>query len=116
MRTDNVGIVKRKMSKMELLDNLLAEITPEQQARTDRKMRIACIIDDAMKAKGLGKKQFADKVGRKLSEITKWLSGTHNFTIETLSDIENVLEIRILYLSNRRKSAIHTRTSIPVAI
>ena len=41
---------------MALLDNLLSEITPEQKARTDRKMRIACIIDDAMKAKGFGKK------------------------------------------------------------
>ncbi len=88
---------------MALLDNLLAEITPEQQARTDRKMRIACIIDDAMKAKGLGKKQFADKVGRKPSEITKWLSGTHNFTVETIADIERVLGVRILNLSSRTK-------------
>lgn len=69
-----------------------------------------------MKAKGLGKKQFAGKVGRKSSEITKWLSGTHNFMIETLADIENVLEIRILNLSNRRKSVIHTGIFIPVAI
>jgi transcriptional regulator with XRE-family HTH domain len=83
---------------MGILDNLLAEITPEQQARTDRKMRIASIIDDAMKAKGFGKKQFADKVGRKPSEITKWLSGTHNFTIETIADIERVLGVRILNL------------------
>jgi ribosome-binding protein aMBF1 (putative translation factor) len=80
---------------MALLDNLLAEITPEQQARTDCKMRIACIIDNTMKAKGLGKKQFADKVGRKPSEITKWLSGTHSFTIETIADIERVLGIII---------------------
>jgi ribosome-binding protein aMBF1 (putative translation factor) len=97
---------------MTLLDNLLAEITPEQQARTDRKMRIACIIDDAMKAKGLGKKQFADKVGRKPSEITKWLSGTHNFTIETLSDIERVLGVRIFNLSNRNKSKTDVNSNI----
>jgi transcriptional regulator with XRE-family HTH domain len=97
---------------MALLDNLLAEITPEQQARTDRKMRIACIIDDTMKAKGYDKKQFADKVGRKPSEITKWLSGTHNFTIETLSDIERVLGVRILNLSNRNKSKPNTSGNI----
>ncbi len=101
---------------MKLLDNLLAEITPEQQARADRKIRIARIIDDAMKAKGLGKKQFADKVGRKPSEITKWLSGTHNFTIETLADIERVLEIRILNLTNRRKQNTNASTSIPTTV
>lgn len=85
---------------MTLLDNLLAEITSAQQTDTDRKMRIASIINDAMRAKGLGKKQFADKVGRKPSKITKWLSGTHNFTIETLADIEKVLNIEILNLIN----------------
>ena len=41
---------------MTLLDNLLEEITPKQQARTDCKMRIATIIDEAMKTRGLGKK------------------------------------------------------------
>jgi ribosome-binding protein aMBF1 (putative translation factor) len=95
---------------MALLDTLLVEITPEQQARTDRKMRIASIIDDAMKTTGFGKKQFADKVGRKLSEITKWLSGTHNFTIETLVDIERVLGVRILNLKAKSNSNITVST------
>jgi transcriptional regulator with XRE-family HTH domain len=86
------------MANMTLLDNLLEEITPEQQARTDCKMRIATIIDGVMKSEEINKKQFADKIGRKPSDITKWLSGTHNFTIETLMDIEQVLKIRILNL------------------
>ena len=89
---------------MTLLDNLLEEITPKQQARTDCKMRIATIIDEAMKTRGLGKKQFAEKLGSKPFEITKWLSGTHNFTIEILMNIEQVLKIRILNVSNKRKS------------
>jgi ribosome-binding protein aMBF1 (putative translation factor) len=81
---------------MTLLDNLLAEITPEEQARTDRKMHIASIIADALTAKGMAKQQFAQKVGRKPSEITKWLSGTHNFTLDTLTDIEQVLNIKLI--------------------
>ncbi|MEA5426861.1 helix-turn-helix domain-containing protein [Arcicella lustrica] len=88
---------------MALLDDLLAEITPEQQARTDRKMRIAVMIADAMQAKNLGRKQFADKIGRRPSEITKWLSGTHNFTVETIADIERTLNIKIFNLSNKNK-------------
>ena len=86
---------------MAILENLLAEITPEEQARTDRKMRIAAIIADALTAKNFGKKQFAEKLGRKPSEVTKWLSGTHNFTIDTLTDIEQVLGIKLL--SDKRK-------------
>ena len=87
---------------MTLVDNLLAQITPEEQARTDRKMRIASIIADALTAKGLAKKQFAQKVGRKPSEVSKWLSGTHNFTLDTLTDIEQVLNIKLI--TDKRKS------------
>lgn len=88
---------------MALLDNLLAEITPEEQARTDRKMRIASIIADTLTEKGMAKKEFAQKVGRKPSEITKWLSGTHNFTLDTLTDIEQVLNIKLI--TDKRKVA-----------
>jgi ribosome-binding protein aMBF1 (putative translation factor) len=92
---------------MTLLDDLLAQITPEEQARTDRKMRIASIIADALVAKGMAKKQFAQKVGRKPSEITnrpvaRWLSGTHNFTLDTLTDIEQVLNIKLI--TDKRKT------------
>jgi ribosome-binding protein aMBF1 (putative translation factor) len=94
--------IKNKI--MALLDNLLAEITPEEQARTDRKMRITSIIADAITAKGMAKKQFAQKVGRKPSEITKWLSGTHNFTLDTLTDIEQVLNIKLII--DKRKTQV----------
>ncbi len=88
---------------MALLDILLAEISPEIQAHTDRKMRLAAVLDDSIKLKGWNKKEFAVKVGRKPSEISKWLSGTHNFTVETLTDIEGVLGIELLNLSGKRK-------------
>ena len=32
-----------------------------------------------------GRFKFAEALGRRPSEITKWLSGEHNFTIATLS-------------------------------
>ncbi len=35
-------------------------------------------------------------MGKKSSEISRWLSGTHNFTTETLWEIERVLNIQLL--------------------
>ncbi|MDE6813919.1 MAG: helix-turn-helix transcriptional regulator, partial [Duncaniella sp.] len=35
--------------------------------------------------RGLSKKQFAEDIGKRPSEVTRWLSGEHNFTISTLA-------------------------------
>ena len=32
------------------------------------------------------------------SLVTKWLSGTHNFTVDTLIELEHVLEIDLFHL------------------
>ena len=57
-------------------------------------------IEEAMKARGLGRKQFADLMHRNPSEVTKWLSGKHNFTIALLQEISNVLGAQITGVEN----------------
>ena len=47
-------------------------------------------------SRGLTNQEFAFMMGKKPSEITRWLSGTHNFTTETLWEIERVLNIQLL--------------------
>ncbi len=42
-------------------------------------------IDALMHERGLTKKELADKLGKRPSEITRWLSGQHNFTVSTLA-------------------------------
>lgn len=87
-------------NKKNLLNELLDSITPEEQAKTDKKMILATKIANAIKAKGLKKSEFAETLGKQPSEISKWLSGTHNFTIDTLMDIERVLSIQLLDTKN----------------
>ncbi len=67
------------------LDEMLGTIPAEIQMRVDLSFDIADRIDALMHERGLSKKQFADALGRRPSEITKWLSGQHNFTIATLA-------------------------------
>ena len=81
-----------------LIDDLLDEITPEEQEITDKRMLLAARIDDAIKAKGWKQKDFASAMNKVPSEISKWLSGTHNFNSDTLFEIERVLSIKLINL------------------
>lgn len=67
------------------LKELMGEMPEVVRLRAQMSMAIANRIETLMKEKGLSKKQFADALGRRPSEITKWLSGEHNFTIATLA-------------------------------
>ncbi len=67
------------------LEEMLGPIPAHIQAEVDLSLEISDRIDALMRQRGLSKKQFADALGRKPSEITKWLSGQHNFTSATLA-------------------------------
>lgn len=87
----------------EALNRLFSEITPEEQAKTDAKMLLAVKIADAMKTKNWNNKRLMKEMGKtNQSEITRWLSGTQNFTVETLVDLERVLDIKLLQLQDNK--------------
>ncbi len=70
---------------LDLLPRLFKEIPVEERESARLSFAISDRIYDLMRERGLSKKQFADALGRRPSEITKWLSGQHNFTISTLA-------------------------------
>lgn len=91
--------------KDEALNSLLSEITPSEQAKTDAKMLLAVKIADAMQTKGWNKTRLMKEMRKtNPSEITRWLSGTQNFTVETLVDLERVLEIKLLDLGEAKST------------
>ena len=71
--------VKNTYRKM--LESAPADI----KAEIDLSFAVSDRIDALMNERGLSKKQFSDALGRRPSEITKWLSGQHNFTLSTLA-------------------------------
>lgn len=79
-----------------LIRSLLAEITPEEHERTLKQMMMAARIEDGMVAKGWSKGEFAKKMGKTASTVSLWLSGSHNFTLDILTDIQRVLGIQLL--------------------
>lgn len=86
----------RKIKKDSFLSSLLTDISEEELKRTESRMAIASKITKALKIRNMSQKSFALLLNKRPSEISKWLSGKHNFTIDTLSDIEGILNIRLL--------------------
>ena len=67
------------------LRELIGDITPVERAEARLSFQISNRIDALMQENGLSKKQLAEGIGKRPSEITRWLSGEHNFTISTLA-------------------------------
>ncbi len=88
-------MIRRKATGV--LGQMLAEMDSKSLARTRNKMMVAARIADALKVKGITQKQMATLMGKTESEISEWLSGNRNLTIDTLTDIEEFLNIRLLY-------------------
>ena len=83
---------KPKKHKSLIIQKLQKNRSIAEFEKTKKRMLLAAKIADAMKAKGWNKGKLAEALDQHQSVITKWLSGTHNFTADTLFDIERVLE------------------------
>lgn len=68
---------------------MTVSVSQDIQAEIDLSYAISNEIYNLMQERGLTKKQFADALGKKPSEVTKWLSGQHNFTVRTLAMLSN---------------------------
>ena len=68
---------------MQLVDSIPTAEREQARLSFDIADRISQLMDESK----LSKKQFAEALGRRPSEITKWLSGQHNFTLRTIAMI-----------------------------
>jgi ribosome-binding protein aMBF1 (putative translation factor) len=86
----------KKRNRGAKLREIMERISPQEEARVLKQMLVAACIADALEAKGWSNSEFAARMHQQPSIVTRWLSGTHNFTIDTLSDIEEILDVKLL--------------------
>jgi transcriptional regulator with XRE-family HTH domain len=60
-------------------------------------------IHEILRLKKLSQKDLADLLVKRESEVSKWMTGTHNFTLKTLVKIEDVLGFPIIKVINKEK-------------
>jgi transcriptional regulator with XRE-family HTH domain len=94
-----------------LLQELLDEVTPLEMEQTNVKMQLAANIEDLIRSKGWSKTRFASELNKTQPEISKWLSGAHNFTVDTLVQISQVLGVEIAALfAQKQVKDVYTNT------
>ena len=79
------------MSTSSLFREELAKIPTDVRKQVDMSWAIADKIDALLKKKGISQKEFALMMGKTEPEVSRWVGGTHNFTIRTLAKISVVL-------------------------
>ena len=79
-----------------LFRECLAQVSDRTRAEFNLSFEIADRIDAVLKHKGMSQKDLASKMGKRESEISKWLTGRHNFTTNTLADISLALNEQII--------------------
>ena len=82
---------------------MLAAVPEKTRRESERAFAIAGRISEILRRKGWSQADFAKAAGKKAAEISKWMSGTHNFTIRTISFIETVLGEDVIVVKKYRR-------------
>ena len=73
----------------ELFRQCLSAIPQEQRAEFNLSYGIAGRLDAIIKKKGITQHELACRLGKRDSEVSKWLTGRHNFTTKWLTGRHN---------------------------
>lgn len=86
-----------------LFNEAYSKIPEESRRMSAHSFAIAAHISEILERKGWSKTDLATALGKKNAEISKWMSGQHNFTIATIAKIEAVLGEDIISVKKYRK-------------
>ena len=73
------------------MDEIRQTISPDMKIQMELSVAIANRIYSILEQRGMSQKDFARLMGKTETEVSRWLSGTHNLTISTISKITSVL-------------------------
>lgn len=79
-----------------LFDECLATVPDDVKMELDMSFALANKIDAALKEKNITQKELAERMGNTEAEVSRWLGGTHNFTLRTIAKISNALGIALI--------------------
>jgi ribosome-binding protein aMBF1 (putative translation factor) len=107
---------KPKRHKSKLIQEIQQNRSAAEFEKTKKRMLLAVKIQDAIKAKGYTYTRFAELMEQHVSVISKWVSGTHNFTTDTLFEIEENLGITLINTGEEKPTEIINKYDLTVSV
>ena len=83
------------------MDEIRSTITPEMKLQMEMSVAIANRIYDILEDRGMSQKDLAKRLGKTETEVSRWLSGTHNLTLATICKISAALEADVVKVAKR---------------
>lgn len=83
--------MKKEKGTWKMVEQLVAAIPPEQKKQFELSNDISDRLDAIMKERGISQRALARMTGKRPSEVTRWLSGQHNFTLATIAKLSVAL-------------------------
>ena len=86
-----------KFPQNNIIDNWLNENgNPEIARLVEKNLALTEKINSILKERDIKKGEFAEMLGKKPSEVSKWLSGAHNLTLKSINKMEFVLGVDLI--------------------
>lgn len=84
------------MKRNSILEERRKSVNPETREKVSLSFQIVDRIHEILVQRNLRQKDLAEMLGKSEAEISKWMRGTHNFTIDTVVSIEEALQAPVL--------------------
>ncbi|MBR5728317.1 MAG: helix-turn-helix transcriptional regulator [Muribaculaceae bacterium] len=93
------------MKRSKLIEERRRHVNPEVRERVSLSFQIVDRIYEILVERNLRQKDLAIMLGKSEAEISKWMRGTHNFTIDTVVAIEEALQAPVLQVYHEIETA-----------
>lgn len=91
----------------EIFDSI--QVSDDVKRFVDHSFDVVDQIHEILESQGKTQRDLAEMLGKKESEISKWMRGTHNFTLKSISKIEVALGESIILTPAQAKKLSTTK-------
>ena len=100
----------------DFFQQLIDETPVDVKIFVDKYEEISMRIYQLLASKKMTQKDLAERLGKRPSEISKWLNGEHNFTLRSLAKLEAELGETLLFVPKRKTFQLSSEKSFSMTV